>query len=204
MKKLLIVFSFFAFLTSSAQENKYDQLTKEASEAADSVFADEIAQIKNNTAELVARISPNSEPGSHIMTNHKALPALLTEFRDGARYYKADFVPELLTLNKVILVRADLNFLGGVMDFDGSKEIWINSILPVQYPNLFWAVFYHQMGTLYGLPVEKNQSKLEIMSDRWEMNPQYELWAYNRRQSHTIKKTFFEQLAKKFPLDKKI
>lgn len=151
-----------------------------------------------------AQDQPELKLGSHIITNHQQLPDLLQDYYDGARYYKVDYAEKLITLNKVLLVHGDMNFLGTLVEIDGGKEIWINSILPIRYPNLFKIIFYRQMGKLYDLPEDESPSNLDIMSTRWELSPKYENWAYNKLQRHTIRRIYFEKLAKKLPLDKKL
>ncbi len=174
MKKLLIGISLFVSLITNAQKNPAE------------------------------RLDPVSKPGAQVETNHHALPDLLKDFYDSAKYYKVDYASELISLNKVILVRADMNFLGGVVEIDGGYEIWINGVLAVQYPNLLEVIFNRQMGILYGLEELKGARGLPIMSDRWELSPRYELWAYNQNQRPTQRKVFFEKLAKKHPLERKL
>ncbi|MBK5192985.1 MAG: hypothetical protein JJE07_07195 [Flavobacteriaceae bacterium] len=151
----------------------------------------------------VAQVDTNVKPVDHIITNDPALPELLTEFYNSAIYYRVDYAPQLISLQKVVLIEADMNFIGGVVEIEGGQEVWLNSKL-LLYPNLMRAIFYRQMGILYGLKPDKNSSNLDFMSDRWEMGPKYEHWAYNRRQNSTQKRIFFEKLAKKHPLVKQL
>jgi len=142
-------------------------------------------------------------PGDHIITNDVVLPELLTEFYLSAIYYQVDYAPQLISLKKVVLIQADLNFIGSVVEIEGGQEIWLNSKL-LLYPNLMRAIFYRQMGVLYDIPEDKNSTNLDFMSDRWEIGPKYENWAYNRRQRSTQKRIFFEKLAEKHPLKKQL
>lgn len=139
----------------------------------------------------------------HITTNDPAFPELLTEFYKGAIHHRVNYAPQLISLNKVVLIQADLNFIGSVVDIDGGQEIWLNSKL-LLYPNLMRAIFYHQMGIIYDIPEDENSKNLDFMSDRWEIGPKYEHWAYNRRQRSTQKRIFFEKLAKRHPLNKQL
>ncbi len=154
-----------------------------------------VAQVNNQNTQ--------KKPGNHIITNDAALPGLLTEFYDGAIYNQVDYAPQLISLHKVVLIQANLNFLGDVVEIEGGQEIWLNSKL-LLYPNLMYAIFYHQMGVLYGVPEDEDSHKLNFMSDRWEINPKYENWAYNRRQRSAQKKIFFDKLAKLHPLVKQL
>jgi hypothetical protein len=151
----------------------------------------------------VAQVGINVKPGDHIITNDPALPELLTEFYNGAIYYRVDYAPQLISLQKVVLIQADMNFLGGVVEIEGGQEVWLNSKL-LQYPNLLRAIYYRQMGILYDIKPDKNSSNLDFMSDRWEITPEYENWAYNRRQRSTQKRIFFEKMQKKHPLKKQL
>ena len=154
-----------------------------------------VAQVDNQ------RIKEN--PKDHVITNALILPELLTEFYQSAIYYQVDFASELISLKKISVIEADLNFIGGVVEIEGGQEIWLNSKL-LLYPNILRAIFYHQMGVLYGIPKDKNSKNLDFMSDRWEISPKYELWAYNRKQRPEQKTIFFEKLAKKHPLKKQL
>ncbi len=138
-----------------------------------------------------------------VITNEQHLPEFLKDFRNGAKYYKVDYTKGLADLSKVVLIRAELNFLGGVVEIDGKKEIWLNSIL-LQYPYLYKMIFYRQMGKLYGLEEQKGGSLINVMNDRWELNPQYENYAYRLSQNHSWKKIFFTALEKELPLEKKL
>jgi hypothetical protein len=132
----------------------------------------------------------------HIITNHEILPDLLDEFYDAARYYKVDFRGRLANIKKIELVTADFNFLGSVTE--NGSILRLNSEL-TKYPNLMRVVFFQEMGVIYGLEQLKT-SKLYFMSNRWEMNPIYEAYAYRLRQSHAQKRDFFRKLAAKHPL----
>lgn len=143
------------------------------------------------------------KPADHIITNSIVLPELLKEFYQSAKYYRVNYTPQLISLKKVVLIRADMNFIGSVVEIEGGKELWLNSKL-LNYPNLMRAIFYRQMGILYGIPEDENSKNLDFMSDRWEMNPKFENWAYNRRQRPAQKRIFFEKLAKEHPLVKKL
>lgn len=151
----------------------------------------------------------NIFPGTNIqaedivITNEQHLREFLTDFRNGARFYKVNYTPTLADLSKVVLIKAELNFLGGIVEIDGKKEVWLNSIL-LQYPYLYKMIFYRQFGKLYGLEEAKGGSMVNIMTDRWEINPEYENYAYRLSQNHTWKRMFFESLADKFPLEKKL
>lgn len=138
-----------------------------------------------------------------VITNEEHLPEFLNDFRDGAKFYKVNFYPALKDLTKVVLIRADLNFLGGLVEIDGKKEIWLNSTL-LQYPYLYKMIFYRQMGKLYGLEEQKGGSLVNLMTDRWELNPRFEGYAYNLSQNHSWKRKFFEDLARKYPLEKRL
>jgi hypothetical protein len=65
-------------------------------------------------------------------------------------------------------------------------------------------IFYHQMGILYGIPEDKNSHNLDFMSDRWEISPKYENWAYNRRQRSAQERIFFAKMQKRHPLEKQL
>lgn len=210
MKKLLGLLIFIFSLTGYSQVNDsifnkevIAKASREAAEETNVKFAKEIAELTSISPEILNRITPHNNEGTHIITNDPHLPVFLTEFYDGAKYAKVDYKPELAILKKVVLVRADLNFLGGVVEIDGGKEIWLNSIL-LQYPNLYRVIFYRQMGMLYGLKEAKGANPMNIMTDRWEISPKYEYYAYNLRQRHTQEKNFFDQMVKKHPLDKKL
>ncbi len=148
-------------------------------------------------------VTAKEKPGDHIITNAVILPELLTDFYKSAIYYRVDFASQLISLKKVSLIEADLNFIGGVVEIQGGQEVWLNSKL-LLYPNLLRAIFYRQMGVLYDIPEDKNSNNLDFMSDRWEISPKYENWAYNRRQRSTQKRMFFEKLAEKHPLKKQL
>lgn len=221
MKKLLGLLIFVFSLSAYSQEEsrfkksfteadyaftKKEVIAKAVRKAAketNAKFAEELAEITSVSPEILNRITPQNNAGTHIITNDPNLPVFLKEFYDGAKYAKVDYSPELENLKKVILVQADLNFLGGVVEIDGGKEIWLNSHL-LQYPNLYRVIFYRQMGMLYGLKEAKDASPMNIMTDRWEISPKYEYYAYNLRQRHTQEKNFFDQMVKKHPLDKKL
>ena len=68
-----------------------------------------------------------------VITNEQHLVEFLKDFKDGAKYYKVNYNPTLQDLTKVVLVRSELNFLGGVIEIEGKKEIWLNSML-LQHP----------------------------------------------------------------------
>lgn len=213
MKKLLGLLIFIFSFTGYSQANDsiftkevkgvIAKAAREAAAETTAKFAEEIAELSTISPEILDRITPQTSLGNHIITNDPKLPIFLEEFYDGAKYAKVDYAPELVTLKKVILVRADLNFLGGVVEIDGGKEIWLNSIL-LQYPNLYRVIFYRQMGMLYGLKEAKGANPMNIMTDRWEITPKYEYYAYNLRQRHSQEKNFFDQMVKKHPLDKKL
>lgn len=145
----------------------------------------------------------NFDEAGIVQTNEKHLVEFLKDFRSGAKYYKVNYNPTLQDLTKVVLIRSELNFLGGVIQENGKNEIWLNSIL-LQYPYLYKMIFYRQMGKLYGLPEIEGGSIVNIMTDRWEINPEFENYAYRLSQRHTWKKMFFEQLAKEYPLEKEL
>lgn len=153
--------------------------------------------------ETKSRILNLQTSGTDVITNDPHLPEFLTDFRNGAKFYKVDYDQTLADLSKVVLIRSDHNFLGGVVEIEGKKEVWLNSIL-LQYPYLYKMIFYRQMGKLYGLEEQKGGNLINVMTDRWELNPEYENYAYRLSQNHTWKKKFFEELARKFPLEKKI
>jgi hypothetical protein len=208
MKNYLIGLSLFVTVFSVAQVSVKHRLAEDSKKIRiefDSVYADEIAELTNTSdlERVYKTLDPSATPVDHVITNDAALPHFLTEFYNGAIYHQVDYAQELITLNKVMLIQADLNFLGSIVEIEGGQEIWLNSKL-LLYPNLMHAIFYHEMGILYELPVDKNSNNLDFMSDRWEINPKYEHWAYNRRQRSTQKGTFFEKLRKKHPLKKQL
>jgi hypothetical protein len=203
MKNYLIVLSLFVTVFSVAQvePNRYAEAAERVRVEFDSIYADEIAELTDtrDIERVYKTLDPSANPVDHVITNDAALPKFLTEFYNGAIYHRVDYAPELITLNKVVLIQADLNFLGSIVEIDGGQEIWLNSKL-LLYPNLYHAIFFHEMGILYDIPVDKNSHNLDFMSDRWEIGPKYENWAYNRRQRSTQKRIFFEKLQKKHPL----
>ncbi len=214
MKNYLIGLSLFICVISVAQQPDFDSIYKTAEwknkyavaaqEAADETnleLAEEITEL--TSIEGYNRLDPNTTPVDHVITNDPAFPELLTEFYKGAIYYRVDFAQQLISLHKVILIRADLTFIGGVVEIEGGQEIWLNSKL-LLYPNLLRAIFYRQMGILYEIKEDKNSHNLDFMSDRWEIGPKYENWAYNRSQNSTQKRIFFEKLQKKHPLKKQL
>jgi len=216
MKNYLIGLSLFICVISVAQQpnknfdsiykteewkSKYAKAAREAADETNHELADEIVELTSTG--LYNRLDPKTTPVDHVITNDAALPEFLTEFYTSAIYHRVDYAPELVSLKKVVLIQADLNFLGTVIEIEGGYEIWLNSKL-LLFPNLYYAIFYHQMGVLYDLPEDKNSKNLDFMSDRWEISPKYENWAYNRRQRSTQKNTFFEKLAKKHPLKKQL
>lgn len=181
MKKFYSILTFLFLLTSGLQAQE---------------TALEIAETKS-------RIQNLQTSGTDVITNEEHLPEFLTDFRNGAKFYKVNYYPALEDLAKVVLIKADLNFLGGLVEIDGKKEIWLNSTL-LQYPYLYKMIFYRQMGKLYGLEEQKGGSLVNVMTDRWELNPRFEGYAYNLNQNHSWKKNFFTQLNRKYPLDKKL
>lgn len=181
MKKLYYIFTLLFVLTCGLQAQE---------------TAVEIVETKS-------RIQNLKTSETTVITNEEHLPEFLTDFRNGAKFYKVNYYPGLEDLTKVVLIKADLNFLGGLVEIDGKKEIWLNSIL-LQYPYLYKMIFYRQMGKLYGLEEQKGGSLVNVMTDRWELNPRFEGYAYNLSQNHTWKKNFFTQLNKKFPLEKEL
>lgn len=161
---------------------------------------------QDTTAEIEetkSRILNLQASETDVITNEQQLPGFLTDFENGAKYYRVNYNPVLQELTKVVLIRADLNFLGNIVQIDGKKEIWLNSVL-LQYPYLYEFIFYRQMGKLYGLEEQEGGSLTNIMTDRWEINPTYENHAYRLQQHHTWKKIFFEKIQQKFPLEKQL
>lgn len=154
-------------------------------------------------AETNSRIQNQRISETDVITNEEHLPNFLTDFRNGARFYKVNYYPALEDLTKVILIKADLNFLGGLVEIEGKKEIWLNNML-LQYPYLYKMIFYRQMGKLYGLEEQEGGSLVNVMTDRWELNPRFESYAFNLSQNHSWKKNFFNQLNKKYPLEKEL
>ena len=181
MKKFFYIITALFFLSSGLQAQD---------------IASEIAETKSRIQNLEAS-------GTDLITNEQHLPEFLTDFTNGAKFYKVNYYPILEDLTKVVLVRADLNFLGGLVEIDGKKEIWLNSTL-LQYPYLYKMIFYRQMGKLYGLEEQKGGNMVNIMTDRWEINPRYENFAYNLSQNHSWKRMFFTELHRKYPLKKKL
>jgi hypothetical protein len=208
MKNYLIGLSLFVTVFSVAQvsvKNRYSEAAKKARIEFDSVYADELAELTDTSdlQRIYKTLDPSATPVDNIITNDAALPQFLTEFYNSAIYHRVDYARELITLQKVVLIEAELNFLGSVVEIEGGQEVWLNSKL-LLYPNLMRAIFYHEMGVLYDIPEDKNSQNLDFMSDRWEINPKFEHWAYNRRQRSTQKGTFFEKLRKKHPLKKQL
>jgi len=214
MKNYLIVLSLFITVFSVAQvgssnresvRSRFAEASKKIRIEFDRVYADEIAALTNTSdlEKVYKNLDPTITPGDHIITNDEALPEFLDEFYNGAIYYKVDYAPQLKTLNKVVLIQANLNFLGSVVEIDNGQEIWLNSKL-LLYPNLMRVIFYHQMGIVYDIPEDKNSHNLDFMSDRWEISPKYENWAYNRRQRSVQEKIFFAKMQKQHPLEKQL
>ena len=133
-----------------------------------------------------------------VLTNHQALPGLLSEFYDSARFYKIDYADQLLSLKGVYLVDADPYFLGDVSK-DGST-VYLNSELE-KYPNLMRVVLLRQFGKLYKL---KKGSGGNIMSGNWEINQDFEKIAIATRSRQHQKKKFFEALQRKHGLEKRL
>jgi len=214
MKNYLIILSLFITVFSVAQvdsekakENpryhlKESAVSANVAAANDPYLSGKIAAFKAETAKIDHWIK-TIDPGSNIITNDPHFPIFLKEFYASAIYYQVDYAAQLISLKKVSLIEAELNFIGGVVEIQGGQEIWLNSKL-LLYPNLLRAIFYRQMGILYDIKEDKNSKNLDFMSDRWEISPKYENWAYNRRQRSTQKRIFFEKLAEKHPLKKQL
>ena len=133
-----------------------------------------------------------------VITNDITLPELLTEFYDGAVFYRIEYRKELQNLKQVKFVVRDLNFLGSVEH--GGQVILLNDELR-KYPNLARVIFYNQMGKLYGLEAVPGR---EFMSDTWEINQDNEDIATRHREKPYQRKNFFKTLQKRRGAKKQI
>ena len=86
--------------------------------------------------------------------NHAAIPEIMKEFVDGAKYYNVDYKEKLNSIDAIRLVPGESNFLGRVQ----GNTIEVNQFL-THYPNLLRVVVLRQLGKFYGLEAEKS-SKL--------------------------------------------
>lgn len=183
LRPLILLFVAMATTMATAQiPANFDVIVKKASFEA--------------SAATDVQLGINNDP---VITNHQSLPGLLTEFYDAARFYRIDYGPELAKLQKVIVVDADLNFIGDVVNH--GREIHINSAL-LQYPNLFRVIFNRQMGKLYGLKAAKQNHA--IMGECWKIDAKHEKYAEKIRKYPYQKETFFLRLFEERPLEKRL
>lgn len=133
---------------------------------------------------------------NYCITNHKAIPAIYNNFIDGCKYAGVDYQSRVKTLKSIRLINADHNFIGAVR----GNEIVINRELE-RYPNLLQIVVFRQLGKYFGLKSDTS-SKLTVMSERWEVTPEFEYYASNLRSRPFLRQHFFENLRKEHPLAK--
>ncbi len=150
----------------------------------------------------IAQLSPAEKEQAVIplITNDISLPKMLKDFYDSARYYRVDYKDQLINLKEVRYIKSDLNFLGSVSE-DGSI-IYLNVEL-LNYEYLSRIILYRQFGKLYGLEDDLKKSHA-IMGTHWELNLQHELYASHLAERPWHKANFFEALAKKHPIEKRL
>ena len=135
-----------------------------------------------------------------VITNDTGLPKMLTDFYQASRYYRVDYKDQLLNLKEVRYIKSDLNFLGDVSE-DGSI-IFLNEEL-LNYEYLTKIILFRQFGKLYGLKDNLKKGH-DIMGTHWELNLQHELYARHLAERPWHKANFFEALAKKYPIEKRL
>jgi hypothetical protein len=149
---------------------------------------------------LTLNLSAQTQAKIPVMTNDENLPELLQDFYQSARWAKVDYQGRISELKEVRYVKADLNFFGSVSD-DGTV-IFLNEEL-IQYKYLSRVILFRQLGKIMGL--KEDVKGHNIMGSHWEIDAQHEIYAkYLRTISNNQNKIFFDALAEKNPIDKRI
>ncbi len=140
----------------------------------------------------------NSQPEEMMVTNHKQVPDVINNFVDGAIYYGVDYRKEIKELKSIRLIKGDNTFIGRY----NQDRTEVNEDLE-KYPYLMKIIIFRQIGKMYGLKTDKS-GKLTIMSDRWEITPEYESFAYKTLNRQFVRRHFFQELKKISPIEKQI
>ena len=181
--------------------NKYLGAAREAQRRTDKELANELAALRDVSGldQIYAPLVRPQASSMDVDHNHELIPVLLDEFYDSARFYRIDYGKQISKLERIFLVKAPINFLGGVSKDGGT--ILLNADL-AQYPNLMRVVLFRQFGKIYGL--DEAQNGMAIMGAKWELNKDYETFAIRHRSQPYQKRNFFEKLQKKHGLKKQI
>jgi hypothetical protein len=134
-----------------------------------------------------------------VLNNDESIEENLEEFYDSARFYRVAVIDRIDKLESVYYREGDLNFLGDISP-DGTKIILNKELL--KYPNLAKVVMFRQFGKLYELETGKRGHM--VMGDHWEIDYRHEYYATYLWSRPFMKREFFEALAKKAPIEKRL
>jgi hypothetical protein len=195
MKKLLFLLLFIS-LNLSAQD--YSEDAKKAAQTTDIEYADRL----RGYIEADKRLAETQFPQQVRFTGEAEpiLNELLKDFHQSARWAKVGNIKQMDSVRSILFVKADLNMLGEISP-DG-KTIYLNEELR-QFKHLRRVVLMHQIGHIYGLKHEKYIGHA-IMGTHWELDIKHEYFAKLMSVREEIDRNFFEALAKKAPLEKRL
>ncbi len=202
MKKLFFIAAMLLIAFTTTAQNKYREAAKKAATATNNSKKNQAfeKQLQKENKALTSIYDNFGNSSDIIYTNDPAIPKLLDEFYDGARYYKVDYKAGLKRLQRVIVVPEDPYFLAAVVD--NGTEIRINENL-LQFPKLFRVIFLRSMGKLYGLKDSKRYGHA-IMGTHWEIDIQHESFAIQTGKGPHQREKFFKALHEKHPLEKRL